>query len=62
MTRMTKRDKAQFELYLRQCTDDQVKGVYERECVARRFGYANLARYEAAQRCIALADHAGGPV
>lgn len=51
---MTKKDADEFILYLRQCTDQQVQGVYEKENGAGRHDYAGLARLEAAKRNIEL--------
>jgi hypothetical protein len=51
---MTKRDEAEFRQYLRQCTNAQVRGVYEKERNAGRADYAWLAQQEAAQRGIEL--------
>lgn len=39
-----------FELYLCNCTDQQVLGVYEKELSAGRRHYAALARAEAVRR------------
>lgn len=47
---MTQKDRNEFELYLRNCTDRQVNGVYEKEKNAGRDDYADLARHEAARR------------
>lgn len=47
---MTKQEREEFTLYLRQCTDDQVTGVYEKECGANRLDYAKLAVAEAKRR------------
>lgn len=48
---MTKQDREQFKAYLRNCTDVQVQGVYDKE---RRLGghsaYVRLALAEAARR------------
>lgn len=43
---MTNRDKMEFRLYLRDCTDAQVQGVYEKEKRANRDDYAELAKDE----------------
>lgn len=51
---MTKRDRDEFTQYLRQCTDNQVRGVYEKEQAANRTDYAMLAEIEAAKRGIEL--------
>lgn len=52
--RMTRSDKIQFRLYLRQCTDAQVRGVYEKERAAGRRTETELAKDEAALRGIEL--------
>lgn len=52
---MTNKDRKEFIAYLRACTDSQVEGVYEKERMARRFDYAQLAAEEAARRGIELA-------
>lgn len=51
---MTKRDRSEFIGYLRQCTDRQVQGVWEKERQARRRAYQSLAELEAARRGITL--------
>ena len=51
---MTSRDRREFQLYLRNCTDRQVQGVYDKEKEAGRSEYAELAQEEAANRGIAL--------
>lgn len=51
---MTRKDKIEFRLYLRQCTDQQVRGVYEKERSAGRRAYADLAADEAEQRGISV--------
>lgn len=51
---MTKREEAEFRQYLRQCTDRQVRGVYEKERDAGRTDYMRLAEIEAAARKIDL--------
>jgi len=43
-----------FSGYLRNCTDRQVQGVYDKEKNAGRDGYAELAINEAARRGINL--------
>lgn len=45
-----KKDKREFIAYLRQCTDSQVQGCYEKEKAAKRQKYANLCRLELAKR------------
>lgn len=47
---MTKKDRAEFKGYLRQCTDNQVLGVLEKERNANRRDYAELAENEAERR------------
>jgi hypothetical protein len=47
-------DERDFRAYLEQCTDSQVRGVYEKERDARRTSYAELARQEAARRNVTL--------
>ena len=54
--RTTKQDKADFALYLTQCTDRQVQGVYDTEKQGGRRGNAQLAREEAARRGITLTE------
>lgn len=51
---MTAQDRAEFKLYLKQCTDRQVQGVYDKEKEAGREDYAELARDEAERRGIDL--------
>lgn len=51
---MTKRDRQEFEGYLRNCTDEQVRGVWLKEILARRMDYAALAQLEAAKRRVIL--------
>jgi len=41
---MTKRDRAEFRAYCEQCTDAQLRNVYAKEILARRQGYAQIAR------------------
>lgn len=47
-------DIREFNGYLRNCTDDQVRGVYEKERAAGRDAYAALAREAARVRGITL--------
>lgn len=54
MTRMTERDRSEFKAYLRNCTDAQVQGVYDKESEAGRKAYATLASDEAEQRNLTL--------
>jgi hypothetical protein len=51
---MTSKDKREFQLYLVNCTDKQVIGVYEKERDAGRNDYATLAQIEAAKRGVTL--------
>lgn len=53
-TEMTRQDRINFGGYLRQCTDAQVQGVYEKEKRAGREDYAMLAELEAVRRGIEL--------
>jgi len=54
--RISKSDRADFAAYLRQCSDTQVQGVFEKEKRARRQVCVNLARAEAARRGIILSE------
>jgi hypothetical protein len=47
---MTKQDRKEFAAYLRQCTDNQVLGVLEKERAAKRRAYAAMAEQEASRR------------
>jgi hypothetical protein len=51
---ITAKDMREFNAYLKQCTDRQVRGVYEKERSAGREEYAELARAEAERRGIDL--------
>ena len=51
---MNAKDIREFSAYLSQCTDAQVRGVYEKETAAERDDYAALAELEAAKRGIDL--------
>jgi hypothetical protein len=51
---LTARDIREFSEYLRNCTDRQVSGVYEKETEAGRDAYAELAKLEAARRGVEL--------
>jgi hypothetical protein len=51
---LSEKDKREFQLYLKQCTDRQVQGVYDKEKNANRKDYAELAVTEAAIRGITL--------
>lgn len=54
MSKLNKRDRKEFSQYLAQCTDDQVRGVYEKEKAAQRRAYSSLAKDEAAKRGISI--------
>ncbi len=54
MTAPTKAEREDFAGYLRNCTDAQVQGVYDKEKAANRRVYAELAVQEAAARKIEL--------
>jgi len=47
-------DLRDFTTYLKNCTDSQVKGVYDKERAARRDMYVILVEQEAARRNIEL--------
>jgi hypothetical protein len=49
-TRVTEQDKTEFRGYLRNCTDEQVRGVYQKERDAGRRTYAQLAVEEGLRR------------
>jgi hypothetical protein len=51
---MTLDDMREFSAYLRSCTDDQVRGVYEKETAANRAETADLASEEARRRKLDL--------
>ena len=51
---MNAHDMRDFNQYLRQCTDAQVRGVYEKEKNAGRDDYAELALMEAQRRGLDL--------
>ncbi len=51
---MTARDMQEFRGYLKNCTDAQVQGVYDKEKAAGRDDYAELAVAEAERRGIEL--------
>jgi hypothetical protein len=53
---MTPQERREFANYLRQCTDRQVCGVYEKEKAAGRDEETHLAELEAARRGIVLFD------
>lgn len=52
----TESDKDDFRGYLRNCSDAQVKGVWEKETQANRRTYAALAIAEAERRNISTTD------
>ncbi len=51
---MTAKDRREFVQFLKQCTPQQVQGVYNKETKAGRKDYANLAVIEANRRNIYL--------
>ena len=51
---LSAQDIREFSAYLRNCTDRQVAGVYEKESEAGREAYAELAKLEADRRGIDL--------
>ena len=51
---MHAKDMREFRAYLRNCSDAQVQGVYDKEASAGRFDYAELAVAEAERRGIEL--------
>lgn len=51
---MNVQSRAEFKAYLVNCTDTQVRGVYEKELQAGRDDYADLAELEAMKRGIEL--------
>lgn len=53
---ITAKDIREFNGYLKNCTDNQVRGVYEKERDAEREEYAELARAEAERRGIDLGE------
>lgn len=53
---ITANDIRDFNSYLRQCTNSQVHGVYEKERDANREEYMALAEQEATRRGIELED------
>jgi hypothetical protein len=54
---MTAQDIREFRLYLKGCTDDQLQGVYDKEMLANREDYAELAAMEAERRGICLGTY-----
>lgn len=55
-TSLTAKDIREFTAYLRNCTDDQVRGVYEKEEKAGREAFAQLAFDESERRAIGCRD------
>ena len=51
---MTEADREDFRGYLRNITDAQVRGCYEKEKAANRKGYVKLCHEEAERRGISL--------
>lgn len=51
---MTSKNRDDWKAYLRQCTDAQVRGCYEKERAANRRAFAQLCMDEAARRGIVL--------
>lgn len=51
---ITAKDIREFAAYLKNCTDAQVQGVYDKESAAGRDEYAELAVMEALLRGITL--------
>lgn len=51
---MTAQDMREFRDYLKQCSDAQVQGVYNKEAIAGRDDYAELAVAEAERRGLEL--------
>lgn len=51
---MTDKDRKEFRQYLRQCTDRQVVGCYEKEKKAQREDYMELCESEAFRRGVFL--------
>lgn len=49
---MTQKDRDEFIAYLRNCTDRQVIGVYQKEKDAKRISYIRLAKAEMERRGI----------
>lgn len=50
MNAVTSKDKEEFQSYLDNCSDRQVRGVYEKENQAGRRIYAQTAREELIRR------------
>ena len=53
---LSDRDYTEFRGYLRNCTDAQVRGVYEKEREAGRTEYRRLAEQEANARGIEVRE------
>lgn len=51
---MNDQDRSEFNAFLRACTDDQVRGVWQKEKTAGRTDYQRLAEGEAKRRKIEL--------
>lgn len=51
---LTAKDISEFRGYLKNCTDRQVQGVFDKETLAGRADYAELARVEAEHRGMEL--------
>jgi hypothetical protein len=49
-TEITSKDRSEFKQYLRNCTDNQVRGVLEKEQAADREAYVELAEAEIERR------------
>lgn len=54
MAKLSAADIADFSAYLKNCTDRQVQGVYDKEMAAGRRIYAQLAVADAERRGITL--------
>lgn len=53
MARITKQDIIEFDEYLKNCTDNQVRGVLEKEQAAARRPYVDAAQAELLRRGLA---------
>lgn len=51
---MTKTESADFRMYCEQCTDTQLRNVYAKERLARRWRYARIAQDVMVQRGLDL--------
>jgi len=47
---MTKNDKSQFRAFCEYATDSQLRNIYAKEILARRQGYASIAKSVMNQR------------